>query len=108
MRRRLIIRRDIPGDLKNAIDYLSKAESGLGRRFALGYRAALAELRQHPHRGSIKAIPGLKKEIRSWQVPGFEAHLVLYRIHAEAVIVLGVLHGARDLGTILRDRGADD
>jgi hypothetical protein len=104
MRRRLIVRRDVPGDLKNSIHYLSSIAAGLGRRFAIGYRTALIELRQHPNRGSIKVIPEIKGEVRSWQIPGFEAHLVLDRVHAEAVVVLGVLHGARDIGAILKSR----
>lgn len=104
MKRRVIIRRDVPEDLKATIDYLSKSGARVGRRFALGYQAAMSQLRQHPNRGSIKDIPGLKGEVRSWQVPGFKAHLVLYRVHADAVIVLGVLHGARDLGSILKSR----
>jgi len=42
--------------------------------------------------------------IRSWAVGGFPNHLIYYRVHPDAVIVLAVLHGARDIGSILNIR----
>jgi toxin ParE1/3/4 len=38
-------------------------------------------------------------------VPGFEKHLVFYRVDEESVEVVRVVHGARDLALALEDAG---
>jgi toxin ParE1/3/4 len=39
--------------------------------------------------------------VRSWPVPGFEKHLIFYRLAPQGIQVLRVLHSARDLDAIL-------
>ena len=58
-----------------------------------------------PGIGSLKNFRGKLKDIRSWPVDGFPNHLVYDRFTATAVIVLGILHGSRDVSRILRRRG---
>ena len=105
MARRVVLRRQVPDDLKRIIQYFAGPSTDTALRFVDRYESALAEVRQHPGRGSIKNLPGVPGELRSWSIPGFEAYLILYRVHNEAVIVLAVSHGARDLTRLLRGRG---
>lgn len=100
----LRLHRNVPDDLKEIIDYLGKRASGLGQKFAKGFRAALSELRSHPGRGSIKMLKIPVPETRSWSVDGFRDYLILYRIWPNAIRVLAVTHGARDLDELLKDR----
>ncbi len=41
--------------------------------------------------------------LRRWRVPGFENHLIFYRVTEEAIEVIRVLHGARDIEGILSE-----
>lgn len=41
--------------------------------------------------------------LRRWRVPGFENHLIFYRVTEEAIEVIRVLHGARDIEAILSE-----
>lgn len=43
--------------------------------------------------------------LRSWPVPGFEKHLILYRAEEGFVEIVRVLHSARDLAFVLEDGG---
>ena len=94
----------IPDDLKGILDYLAEVGSGLASKFARGFRAALVELRKHPGRGSIKMLKIGAPETRSWSVEGFRNYLILYRIWPNAIRVLAVSHGSRDLDELLKDR----
>jgi plasmid stabilization system protein ParE len=42
--------------------------------------------------------------IRTWRVPGFKKYLIIYRPINEAIEVLAVLHGSRNLRARLRER----
>ena len=39
--------------------------------------------------------------VRVWRIRGFNKHLVFYRLIADSIEVLHVLHGSRDLPVIL-------
>ena len=41
--------------------------------------------------------------LRRWRVPGFENHLIFYRVTEEAIEVIRVLHGARDIESSLSE-----
>ena len=41
--------------------------------------------------------------LRRWRVPGFENHLIFYRVTDESIEVIRVLHGARDIESILSE-----
>jgi len=43
--------------------------------------------------------------LRMWRVPGFEKHLIFYRVTEGGIEVVRVLHGARDIQRILDDEG---
>jgi len=46
--------------------------------------------------------------LRCFRIRGFENHFVFYRPHESGIEVVRVLHGARDLESILDGDGADD
>ncbi len=61
-------------------------------------------LLEHPELGPLRAFDRRDLSgLRSLPVHGFEKHLVFYRPTKEGIEVVRVLHGARDLGTILDD-----
>lgn len=58
-----------------------------------------------PGKGGLKHFPrsGLVG-VRSCAVPGFPNHLVFYETRDDAIIVLAVLYGGRDIPRILKKR----
>jgi plasmid stabilization system protein ParE len=103
-RKSLRLHPEVPDDLKEIIDYLTKKAGGLGLKFGHRFRAALTDLRRHPGHGSIKALKIAAPETRSWSIQGFRNYLILYRIGPNVIRIVAVAHGARDLDELLKDR----
>jgi toxin ParE1/3/4 len=65
----------------------------------------------------VARMPGLGQQrestnprlagLRVWRVEGFEKHLIFYRPAGDAIEIVRVLHGARDIDTIMAQE-ADD
>jgi toxin ParE1/3/4 len=61
--------------------------------------------------GNIATMPGIGErwqsinprlaELRVWRIAGFEKHLVFYRPTADGIEIVRVLHGARDIDSVL-------
>jgi len=103
-RRRIILRREIPGDLLDIHDYLARDSTEVAVRFLHSARATMRRLASAPGIGSPKPFFGKLKGLRSWAVEGFPNHLIYYKVSPGAIIVLGILHGSRDVGRELRTR----
>jgi toxin ParE1/3/4 len=75
-------------------------------RFRGAFRHTIESLRQHPLIGARyrTSNPGLSN-LRSWPVAGFEAIRVFYVLNDDALHVVRVVHGKRDLGAILEREG---
>jgi plasmid stabilization system protein ParE len=56
---------------------------------------------QMPHAGHLRSDL-TKRQVRFWNVTGFPSYLVVYRSDKTPVQILRVLHGARNLGKMLR------
>ena len=91
-------------------DYYQKAaDSALASQWASGVDEVIHSLLRMPERGApcrfkSPQLAGLRWVI----VPGFPKHMVFYRHdrEREAVLIVQVLHGARDLEAILSDETA--
>ena len=103
-RRRLILRRLGPADLLGIHDHIAKDSIEAAIRFLHYVRSTLDRLVEMPGIGSLKHFRGKLKDVRSWPVDGFPNHLVYYRYSATALIVLGVIHGSRNVSRLLRQR----
>jgi hypothetical protein len=56
-------------------------------------------------RGSPKHFRSAKlRDVRSWYVPDFRKYLILYRPIPQGIEVLAIVHGARQLTRVLRER----
>ncbi len=105
MSRRVILRPEVPDDLHSIVAYLEQRSVAAADRFVEAVFATWNDLAAHPGKGSPKHFPrtGLTG-VRSWPVPGFPNHLVYYQTHPDAVIILAVVHGARNVPAILKGR----
>jgi toxin ParE1/3/4 len=61
--------------------------------------------------GKIASMPGMGERwpsthprlggLRVWRIEGFERHLIFYRAAGDGIEIVRVLHGARDIDTVL-------
>lgn len=103
MRRALRIRPLATADIDHAAAFLFAEHPTTAGAFLAAVEAAFGLLVEQPGSGSPRhahLLPGVI--LRMWPVPGFP-HLICYLERADAVEVLRLLHGARDLPAILRD-----
>ena len=80
----------IEDERKRSLDVADRIIESLGRRFYL--------LATHPHIGRPRD-EDLRPGLRSFAVG---AYVILYRIDADDVLVLRVIHGGRDIQALLR------
>lgn len=102
---RIVLRASVHNDLHEITAYLDDKNVKVANRFIEGVLDALAGLAQMPGKGSPKPFRSSHPlPIRSWLVPGFENYVIYYVVEGNALIVLAILHGARNVRRILRDR----
>jgi toxin ParE1/3/4 len=61
--------------------------------------------------GKLAGMPGLGERwpsanprlsgLRVWRIEGFEKHLIFYRATDDGIEIVRILHGARDIDTVL-------
>ena len=105
MARRIVLRPEVPDDLRDIVAYLEGASTSAADRFVESVFAALDDLAAMPGLGSPKRfrVAGITG-VRSWWVPAFKKYLIFYQVTDEAIIVLAVVHGARNIRKLLRNR----
>lgn len=86
--------------------YEQAADSALASQWASGVDEVIHSLLRMPERGAPCRFKSPQLAGLKWVfVPGFSKHMVFYRYdrEREAVLIVQVLHGARDLEGILGD-----
>ena len=102
MNRRVILRPQIPDDLRSIVGYLEQHSVSAADRFVDAVFAAFDDLAAMPGKGSPKHFQSRRlAEVPSWSVPGFRNHLILYREVPDAIEVLAVTHGSRRIRSLL-------
>jgi toxin ParE1/3/4 len=88
-------------DLVDNARYLQEQNSELAVRFLEAFDSAANVLGRSPAIGGVCSFQNpIFAEVRAWPVPGFNKHLIFYRILADEIEVIRVIHGARDLKSI--------
>ncbi|HEY7116371.1 MAG TPA: type II toxin-antitoxin system RelE/ParE family toxin, partial [Tepidisphaeraceae bacterium] len=68
----MILRRWIPDDLLEILDYLAARSPEAADRFGLAVEAAIERISRFPRAGSLKQVQDERfKDVRTWHVPGF-------------------------------------
>src|SRR5688572_1733247 len=105
MNSRVVLRPEVPHDLRSIVDYLDPFSLPTADRFVDAVFAAFEDLAAMPGKGSPKAFRSSRLEgVRSWAVPGFRNHLILYREKPGGIEVLAVTHGSRRIRALLMGR----
>jgi toxin ParE1/3/4 len=96
-------------DLEDQAFYLATEGSPtVGHRFLVSAHKTFSLLATQPRLGWCPHlnVPELKS-LRLFRVSGFEKMLVLYRPLSDGVEILRVIHGSRNLLTLLRREGLE-
>lgn len=76
-------------------EYISRDAPGRADRFVQRIIAAAEPLQDHPHLGRV--VPegdGRQREVL------LDAYRIIYRVEADEIYIVTVVHGARDLGAL--------
>ena len=78
--------------------YEEKSDWKLAERWSKAVTSAVLRILKNPHSGTLcRFRPTELHGIRRLPISGFPRHLVFYSVEGNAVLILRVLHGARDL-----------
>jgi toxin ParE1/3/4 len=94
------------GDLDEQAAYLAEhASLEVALRFYDAAATTFESIARMPGIGERwpSAVPRLDG-LRVWRVQGFERHLIFYRPTESGIDIVRVLHGARDIDTVLEAR----
>jgi toxin ParE1/3/4 len=88
-------------DVLRCARYLQEQSEAAGIKFLDAFDGTLRLLENSPGIGGACRFKNpLFDRVRVWRVAGFKSYLIFYRILADELEVVRVLHGARDLGSI--------
>lgn len=106
MTARVVRRRpEVYHDVIAAAEYIERDSADAALRFFDAVEATVAGLAAMPGKGAVRQFESPRLEgIRAWAVEGFENYLLFYRWTEPTIVVLAILHGARDLPPLLERR----
>ena len=109
MKRRLVILPRARAELHDQAEYISVEDEESSRRFLAAASASFADLLATPGLGRLRRFRAARLHgLRSWRVRGFENWLMFYRVTDDAVEIVRVLHGARDLEAAFEEEAGDE
>lgn len=86
-------------DLQNINAYLWQQSHNLAEQFHIAFDEEMTLLAAHPFLGRKRHFK--QTGIRSWRIRRFEKFLIFYRPTERHVEIVRVLHGSRDVATLV-------
>lgn len=91
-------------DLIECATYLGEQRPGFENRFLDSVESTLDFLAGMPETGGLYETQDPRLQgIRVWRVKDFEKYLVFYRLHETGIELVRLLHGARDIASVLEE-----
>jgi toxin ParE1/3/4 len=91
-------------DLVEIACHIDRDKRSAAMRFLDAAESTFRILARSPQLGSRGEFRSAHlADIHRWRVPGFENYLIFYRAIADGVVVIRILHGARDIEAIFDD-----
>jgi toxin ParE1/3/4 len=99
---KLTVKSPVWDDLREIGLRIAEDNPNAAHDFFKAAEGAFGFLRSHPRIGRLRSfsLPG----VRSWVFPSFQNYIIFYLATNTEVQILAVLHGARDLSTVLAAR----
>ena len=91
-------------DIDEAALFLAEDSLRVALRFYDNVQKTLTVIAEHPTRFPLYPLPHPRLEqIRKSSVIGFKNHLIFYHITQNRIEIIRILHGARDIPSILSE-----
>ena len=88
-------------DLLEALEFLREESPTTAIRFVEAFEKTLGDLSKMPEIGSMYEFSNLRLHgIRRWRINGFEKYLIFYRVEYDAIVILRVIYGTRNIPTV--------
>ena len=88
--------------LEQADWYAEQSDEMLAQRWDSAVTSTVLRIAEFPKSGALCHFSSAElQEIRRVPVDEFPKHLIFYRVERKSVVVLRVIHGARDLDSLL-------
>jgi toxin ParE1/3/4 len=96
-------------DLDGLAEYLARAASlEIALRFYDAAASTFANLARMPGVGERRESSNPRLAgLRVWRIDGFPNHLIFYRLVDDGIEIVRVLHGARDIDSVLEGEYSD-
>jgi plasmid stabilization system protein ParE len=106
---KLLIQASAEADVVRQFEwYVESGRPDIAVRFMGAVREAINALAAMPGAGAPKYMTNAQLAgLRAWPVKRFDEFMVYDLAENEAVTVLRILHGKRDIGSILADQGLE-
>lgn len=101
MSKRFRLTEDAVLDLEEAVAYISEESERAAQRLADDFENAFVFLTEWPGSGHSRLDLTPDNTLRFWTIAGY---LIAYQIVSDHLVVIAVLHGSRDVETILSKR----
>lgn len=82
-------------DLVETAEYIAEDNIDATDRFFDAFEPALKTIGRRPKIGTVRLFEN-RQEIRMWPIKSFEKCLIFYIVSADEIVILRVLHSARD------------
>lgn len=107
---RRVIRSDLVLiDMEEQSEYIRQHSPRAALRFLSAAEAIFRQLASMPGMGErYKTDNPLFQDLRCFPIPKFPSHIVYYKSFPDGIVVIRVLHGARDIDRILGQKGPSE
>jgi toxin ParE1/3/4 len=81
--------------------YQQQSGTQLAKRWEKAVTAALLHIMNSPRAGALSSFQHAElKNVRRVLIPGFPKHLIFYQLRKSEILILRIIHGARDLESL--------
>ena len=104
MKRTIRIQPLAQDDLRRQAEFIAKDSLDAALRLLEAAEITYEFLAETPLAGAVCPFKSVQtKDLRIWRINGFPNHLILYRVSETELLIVRVLHAARDLDVLLDD-----
>ena len=105
MKRTIRIQPLAQDDLRQQAEFIAQDSLDAALRLLEAAEVTYEFLSETPLAGSVCPFASVQaRELRIWRINGFPNHLILYRVSESELLIVRVLHAARDLDVLLDDQ----
>lgn len=108
MTRSVIIHRHADDDIAQSAEWIAKDSPEQAAAYVVAVMQTIRRLAEHPGAGApYSTLDPALVGLRRFPVSGFRSYLIVYNYDESRVVIFRVVHGARNLPSLLHDESPD-